>query len=201
MKTNNKLLMLCRVIIVLVILNSPLCLYAQSSKVDDSTSYAPTRSGISFNSGYTYDPSNNIFFLQASVFRLYDYGSVWKHKAPDNLRFKLEGSLGSALLDGKDARLIANAGVLALLYLDKLETDLIKLYLEAGIGVIYTDYRVQGQDYRLNFNPQAGFGIEFKNKGEKNRFISFRMHHFSNAGLGSENRGQNSIVFAFGQYF
>jgi len=201
MKTNIKQLMLCRVIIVLAILNSPLCLYAQSSKVDDSTPYAPTQSGISLNSGYTYDPSDNIFFLQASVFRLYDYDSFWKHKAPDNLRFKLEGSLGSAFLDGDDARLIANAGVLALLYLDNLETDLIKPYLEAGIGVIYTDYRVQGQDYRLNFNPQAGIGIEFKKKGKQNRFVSFRMHHISNGGLGSTNRGQNTIVFAFGQYF
>jgi len=201
MKTKIKQLKLCGIIIALVILSFPFCLYAQSNKVDDSTSYAPTQSGISLNSGYTYDPSDNIFFLQASIFRLYDYDRVWNHKAPKNLRFKVEGSLGSALLDGDDARFIANAGVLALLYLGKLETDFIKPYLEAGIGVIFTDYRVQGQDFRLNFNPQVGIGIEFNRKGKQNRFVSIRMHHISNGGLGSMNRGQNSIVFAFGQYF
>ena len=183
------------------ILNDPICLYAQSKQVDSSTQFVPTKSGISLNSGYTYDPSDNIFFLQVSLFRLYDYDRIWKHKAPDNLRFKVEGSLGSALLDGNDARFIANTGVLALLYLNRLETDLIKPYLEAGIGIIYTDYRVKGQDYRLNFNPQAGIGIEFKRKGKQNRFVSLRMHHISNGGMGSINRGQNSIVFAFGQYF
>lgn len=90
---------------------------------------------------------------------------------------------------------------LTYIYLDKLETDRIKPYLEAGIGIIYTDYRVQGQDYRINFNPQAGVGIEFKREGKKNRFISLRGHHISNGGIGKSNRGQNTILFSFGQYF
>lgn len=201
MEKNIKLIIFLWLIMLVAILNDPICLYAQSKQVDSSTQFVPTKSGISLNSGYTYDPSDNIFFLQVSLFRLYDYDRIWKHKAPDNLRFKVEGSLGSALLDGNDARFIANTGVLALLYLNRLETDLIKPYLEAGIGIIYTDYRVKGQDYRLNFNPQAGIGIEFKRKGKQNRFVSLRMHHISNGGMGSINRGQNSIVFAFGQYF
>ena len=180
----------------LVILYCPGSLSAQSNE-----GYAPTESGIFLNSGYTYDPSDGAIFSQISLFRLYDYDRVWKHKAPDNLRFKVEGSVGSALLDDNDVKFIANAGVLALIYLDRFETDRIKPYLEAGIGVIYTDYRVTGQDYRFNFNPQAGIGIEFKRKGNQNRFVSLRMHHISNGGFGSLNRGQNSIVFAFGQYF
>ncbi|MBU2454355.1 MAG: acyloxyacyl hydrolase, partial [Proteobacteria bacterium] len=113
----------------------------------------------------------------------------------------VEGSVGSALLDDGDVKVIANTGMLALIYLDRFETNRIKPYLEAGIGVIYTDYRVKGQGYRINFNPQAGIGIEFKGEKNQNRFISFRMHHISNAGIGSSNRGQNTIVFAIGQYF
>ncbi|MDA3915352.1 MAG: acyloxyacyl hydrolase [Deltaproteobacteria bacterium] len=187
---------ICLLITAMVIFYCPVSLSAQGNN-----GYVPTKSGISLNSAYTYDPSDNICFLQASVFRLYDYDRVWKHKAPDNLRFKVEGAVGSARLDNNDVKLIANAGVLALLYLDRFETDFIKPYLEAGIGVIYTDYRVKGQDYRFNFNPQAGIGIEFKRKGNQNRFILLRMHHISNGGFGSLNRGQNSIVFAFGQYF
>lgn len=200
METNIKQLMLVGSVIALTLLNFPLYVYAQRNNINDATSYAPTQSGISLNSGYTYDPSDNTFFIQTSVFKLYDYDRIWKHKAPDNLRFKVEGSLGSALFED-DTRCIANAGILALLYLDKFKTDHIKPYLEAGIGIIYTDYRVQGQDYRLNFNPQAGFGVEFNRKGKQNRFVSFRLHHISNGGLGSINRGQNSIVFTFGQYF
>ena len=187
---------ICLLITALVILYCPGSLSAQSNE-----GYAPTESGIFLNSGYTYDPSDGAIFSQISLFRLYDYDRIWKHKAPDNLRFKVEGSVGSSFLDNNDVKFIANAGVLALLYLDRFETDRIKPYLEAGIGVIYTDYRVTGQDYRFNFNPQAGIGIEFKRKGSQNRFVSLRMHHISNGGFGSLNRGQNSIVFAFGQYF
>ena len=187
---------ICLLITALVIFYCSGSLSAQSNE-----GYAPTESGIFLNSGYTYDPSDGAIFSQISLFRLYDYDRIWKHKAPDNLRFKVEGSVGSAFLDDNDVKFIANAGILALLYLDRFETDRIKPYLEAGIGVIYTDYRVTGQDYRFNFNPQAGIGIEFKREGNQNRFVSLRMHHISNGGLGSLNRGQNSIVFAFGQYF
>ena len=187
---------ICLLITALVIFYCPGSLSAQSNE-----GYAPTESGIFLNSGYTYDPSDGAIFSQISLFRLYDYDRIWKQKAPDNLRFKVEGSVGSAFLDDNDVKFIANAGILALLYLDRFETDRIKPYLEAGIGVIYTDYRVTGQDYRFNFNPQAGIGIEFKRKGSQNRFVALRMHHISNGGFGSLNRGQNSIVFAFGQYF
>ena len=142
--------LICLLITTLVIFYCPGSLSAQSNEGD-----APTESGIFLNSGYTYDPSDGAIFSQISLFRLYDYDRVWKHKAPDNLRFKVEGSVGSAFLDDNDVKFIANAGILALLYLDRFETDRIKPYLEAGIGVIYTDYRVTGQDYRFNFNPQA----------------------------------------------
>ena len=187
---------ICLLITVLVILYCPVILSAESND-----GYVPTESGISLNSGYTYDPSDGGCFFQVSLFRLYDYDRVWKHKAPDNLRFKVEGSVGGAFLDDNDVKFIANTGVLALIYLDRFETDRIKPYLEAGIGVIYTDYHVKGQDYQFNFNPQAGIGIEFKRKGNQNRFMSLRMHHVSNGGIGSSNRGLNSVVFAFGQYF
>ncbi len=182
--------------IALVISYSPINLLAQ-----DNEEYLPTESGISLNSGYTYDPSDNTMFLQVSIFRLYDYERVWRHKAPDNLKFKVEGSFGAASLDDNGVRIIANANILALLYLDRFESNRIKPYLEAGIGVIYTDYCVRGQDYRFNFNPQAGIGVEFKRKGKASRFAALRMHHISNGGIGSSNRGQNSIVFMFGQFF
>lgn len=154
------------------------------------------------NIGATYDPSeDDISFLQFSLFKLYDYDAVWKHSAPDNLRFKIEGSMGCAYIHENDARIVANIGIMALLYLDKFESKSYRPFLEAGIGGIFTDFQVAGQDYRFNFNPQAGIGIEFKRTHAPNRFLTLRAHHVSNGGIGSSNRGLNSIAILFGQFF
>jgi lipid A 3-O-deacylase len=163
--------------------------------------YAPTLTGIALNSGYTYDPSIDVFFSQISFSRLYDYDKIWFHNAPENLRFKIEASLGGAYTDNGDIKFIANVNMLALYYMESLETKNLKPYIEGGIGGIFTDYRVTGQAYRINFNPQAGIGVEFKKDDNKNPFISLRAHHISNGGLNDSNRGQNSIVFTLGQYF
>ncbi len=160
---------------------------------------APAKTGMSLNLGYTYDPSDDIWLGQVSFFKLYDYDAIWPHKAPEALRFKVEGSLGGSRLDNGDIRMNAGINIFALYYLRGLETDKIRPYAEAGIGGMYTDYRVEGQDYRFNFNPQAGIGVEFKN--EKPCFLAVRLHHLSNAGIGSDNRGLNSVVCMFGRYF
>ncbi len=167
---------------------------------EETASIAPM-TGLSLNLGYTYDPSVNIWFSQATFIKLYDYDQIWPHKAPAALRFKIEGSLGASRLDNSDIRLNAGAAVLALYYLNSFETDSIKPYVEAGVGIIYTDYRVNGQEYRFNFNPQAGLGMEIKRKNAAPWFLGVRLHHISNGGLGSSNRGQNSVVFLAGQYF
>ena len=161
----------------------------------------PARNGMSLNTGYVYDPSEDIRFVQVSAFRLFDYEAVWKHRAPENLRFKVEAAVGSAFLHHDDARSTASAGILALLYLKRLETDAFIPYIEAGIGAIYTDFQVAGQDYRFNFNPQAGVGLEFKRKQSASRFLAIRAHHVSNGGIGSSNRGLNSVLLMAGQFF
>lgn len=173
---------------------------ASESFVQESPWIAP-RTGGSLNLGYTYDPSDDIWFGQVSVFRLYDYDQVWPHRAPEALRFKVEGSLGASYLGDSDTRFNGSVNMFALYYLDRFETDSVRPYAEAGIGLIYTDYQVEGQDYRFNFNPQAGLGVEFKQENAKACFLAMRLHHISNAGIGSSNRGQNSVVCMFGRYF
>ncbi|WP_321491738.1 acyloxyacyl hydrolase [uncultured Desulfobacter sp.] len=163
--------------------------------------YAPTLNGMSLNLGYTYDPSYKTSFAQVSVLRLYDYDRVWKHKAPENLRFKVESSLGGARWNETDIRIIASVNIFAMLYLTDSLANGIRPYVEAGIGGIYTDYRVYGQDYRFNFNPQAGIGLEFSTDNNATWFSALRIHHLSNAGLGDTNRGQNSVILLIGQYF
>lgn len=171
-----------------------------SGSAREATAHVPPMTGISLNLGYTYDPVD-IWFSQATFIKLYDYDQIWPHNAPEALRFKLEGSLGASRLDNGDIRLNTGVAVLALYYLNSLGTDVLKPYVEAGVGIIYTDYRVSGQDYRFNFNPQAGFGMEIKRENANPWFLGVRLHHLSNGGIGSVNRGQNSVVFLVGQYF
>lgn len=185
----------------LLVLSLLIFFLAGTGFAKEETEFIPPMTGISLNLGYTYDPSVDIWFSQATFIKVYDYDQIWPHKAPEALRFKIEGSLGGSRLDNGDIRLNAGAAVLALYYLNRLETDSIKPYVEAGVGIIYTDYQVSGQDYRFNFNPQAGLGMEIKRENAEPWFLGIRLHHISNGGIGSVNRGQNSVVFLAGQYF
>ncbi len=171
-------------------------LHAEENRV-----YEPTQYGLSGIFGYTYDPSDDIYFTQISLCALYDYDRIWRHRAPEALRFKVEGSAGLSFLDSGTSRFITNANILALYYLNLWKSKNITPYVEAGIGIIYTDYTVDGQAYRLNFNPQAGVGIEIKRKSGPTNFLALRMHHLSNGGLNDDNRGQNSVILMLGQYF
>ncbi|MDT8379890.1 MAG: acyloxyacyl hydrolase [Desulfotignum sp.] len=109
--------------------------------------------------------------------------------------------MGSARMDNSNLRMMASVNIFAMLYLAGDGNGRVRPYVEAGIGGIYTDYRVSGQDYRFNFNPQAGVGMELDMGGAHPCFTSVRVHHLSNGGIGASNRGQNSVVCLFGRYF
>jgi len=167
----------------------------------DNSTYEPNKYGISAIMGTVYDPADNIFFGQVSFSAIFDYDRIWRHRAPDNLRFKVAAAVGLAHLDSNNVRFIANTNILALYYLDLWTDTNISPFVEAGIGLIYTDYTVTGQAYRYNFNPQAGIGIEIKRRSGQTNFLALRMHHLSNSGINHDNRGQNSLILVFGQYF
>ena len=195
MKLKNKriciLLSFTMILIILMIANSV-------SAGEKETLYLADRYGMSAVIGESYNP-DNIDFYMLSGFLLYDYEKIWKHRAPEQLRFKLEGSIGSAHY-GKN-RLVASMNIFALRYLDFLKTPTLKPYIEGGIGIIYTDFQVRGQGLRTNFNPQLGIGTEINTRFEKTLFFSLRFHHISNGGLDDDNRGLNSVMAMFGYYF
>lgn len=149
--------------------------------------------------GNAYDPVNNIDFYMLSGSVLYDYKKVWHHKAPDPLRVKVEYSIGIAR--EKKTYLMTSVNMFALYYLDILEDDEIKPYVEGGIGIIYTGFQVRGQGFKVNFNPQMGLGTEFKTASLDAYFLALRLHHLSNADIADENRGVNSVILMFGRYF
>lgn len=179
----------------LFIINCPKSILAEEKSAEE----IPDRYGLATVIGYNYDPSENIVFGLLSAFALYDYDKIWPHAAPEALRFKVEISAGATVKNEKGA--ILSAGVLALYYLDSLAGENYRPYIEGGIGGIYTQWQVEGQGSKVNFNPQIGVGTEFSLGSGPSFLMGLRLHHISNAGLDDDNRGVNSIVFVLGRFF
>ncbi|PLY07915.1 MAG: acyloxyacyl hydrolase [Desulfuromonas sp.] len=157
----------------------------------------PARFGLATLAGTTKAPEKiGINILQ--VFALYDYENFAGHPAPENLRLRLEGNLGITN-DGHD-KSFASVNALGLYYLGRFGKSW-RPYGEAGVGIIYSDFRLRGQDYYLNFNPQVGAGLEFTFNNGSALQLGCRFHHISNASLGAHNRGVDSMLIMLGWHF
>jgi len=159
---------------------------------------SPERLGLGLTFGHSYDPSPTFGFMQVTGLLQYDYDSLWPHPAPEPLYFKVEGSLGLVDYEGNN-RLLGSANILAQYYLTAKSVRW-RPYAEAGIGLIYSDFQVEGQGLRVNFNPQAGIGCDY-DSGSAVWYANFRIHHLSNGELYHDNRGVNSVLVQFGRYF
>ena len=159
----------------------------------------PDRYGMTVELGSSYDPVRDIRFVLISVFGLFDYGKVWKRDRPKELCFKVEGAAGGTVRP--DQRAIVSFGAAVLYYLPPFAGPAFRPYAEAGIGLIYTDFQVRDQGLRINFNPQLGLGTEVVTGDFGNFLVALRLHHLSNGGLRSDNRGVNSLVLQVGRYF
>ena len=159
----------------------------------------PTRYGHTVVTGNSYDPTSGITFVQISGFALFDHKQIFPHRAPEALRFKIEGSLGS--MTRPEKRLIVSANIISLYYINALATKTFKPYVEGGIGGIYTDYRFEGQSTKFNFDPQLGIGTEINTASGKPFIAALRLYHISNAGLSKENRGFNAVTLHIGRFF
>lgn len=147
----------------------------------------------------SYDPNFNGSALLASIAVIYDHGYLWDRVRSGNTAFKLEAVAGSMVRP--DVRALASMNMLALYYPPLSLKNGLRPYLEAGIGAIYTDYRVERQAYRHNFNPQAGIGTEFRAKDGSSLFVALRLHHVSNGGINRDNQGVNSLLLQLGRFF
>ena len=197
-KLKQPLVKLLAYIILLLIFFTigPTKVFAEKDKPDK----IPNTYGVGANFGYTYDPHDNISFLQLNAFTLCDYDRFWGHPAPEELRFKVEYNLG--ITTSSPHRAILSLNALALYYLDDFSSRFIRPYIEGGIGIIYTDYQVEGQGLRLNFNPQCGVGTEILIDSKPMFYIALRAHHVSNGELYHRaNRGTNSFVLTAGRLF
>ncbi len=164
----------------------------------DADNYVPTRYGAALLVGGAYDPETfGLVLLQGQM--LIDYDRVFWHEAPEALRVKFEIN-GGLTTDGNHRGLLS-VDMLALYYLDNFKMGLWLPYVEGGIGAIYTDFQVNGQGSRINFNPQLGIGVEYPLSSGGAMTVSLRLHHLSNANLMDENRGVNSALLLVGYLF
>ncbi|HIJ36683.1 MAG TPA: acyloxyacyl hydrolase, partial [Deltaproteobacteria bacterium] len=97
---------------------------------DSAEKDVATRFGFALSYGNSFHPDNDIGFLMANYVALFDYDKIWKHSAPEALRFKLEVSLGSTTTPKQ--WFMASTGMMALYYLDPLSTSWFRPYVEAG---------------------------------------------------------------------
>jgi len=160
-----------------------------------SRGQVPHETALGLYTGKSYDWTDMYFFL-ASFQALFEHGAIWPFPSPEGLKIRFEGNVGTAVgTDFPGARLVTSGNFLAVYEFGAPQTARLVPYVEAGAGVIYTDFQREGQGSRVNFNPVAGIGLR-----TKKTFITLRAHHVSNAGLNDENRGINSVVLGFGVY-
>lgn len=171
--------------------------FAAAARGDEPTPVA-TRYGLGLEAGHVYDPGDDIDFVLASAFALYDYDRIWPHRAPEALRFRVEVAAGSTT--GSHHSFLAAANMFAVYLFDRPRRSW-QPYAEAGIGLFYTGFRVDGQGLRLNFNPQAGVGLEWRRSGGTPLYFNVRLHHVSNGDLHEDNRGLNSVLISAGAFF
>jgi len=156
-----------------------------------------TRYGVSLLTGLAYDPDHFGLTLLQGV-ALFDYDRIFWHPAPADLRLKLELNLG--LKTDPQPRGVVSANALALYYLGR-EQSIWRPYVEAGIGIIYTDFQVEDQGLRINFNPQCGVGVEHPLADGGTMTLGLRLSHISNGHLHHDNRGINAALVAIGYLF
>ena len=155
----------------------------------------PHETAVGLYAGRAYDWAD-MYFVLASGQALFDYDALWPHQAPEGLKIRFEANAGVATgTEFSGARLVASGNFLGVYEFGSPKTARLVPYVEAGVGLIYTDFQREGQAYRVNFNPVAGIGVRMKST-----FVTLRFHHLSNGGLNDDNRGINSLVLGFGVY-
>ena len=162
----------------------------------DSTA---TRIGVSYIGGQWISPNNDSYVNAINLSYLSPYTIFLKKPAPEYIRLRTEATLAkvSKPIDG----VYFSMAIMAVRYLNKTPESTWRPYIEGGIGLAYASYKVEGQAYNVNFNPQFGIGIDYKTSAGNIWFGGARLSHFSNGSTNSDNTGINSINLSIGRYF
>jgi hypothetical protein len=178
--------------LILILCLSSDCCFAEA--------FGPSKSGMAVSYSTDYNSADDIGFVMVHGLYLLDYDQIWFHDAPQTLKFKIEPALG-VTTHGPDDDLLASLNAFAHYYFQEWTGGPFRPYFEAGIGLIFTDFKLQSQGSRLNFNPQLGLGTDLVILENLELYTSIRIHHISNAGMLKDNRGVNALMFIVGVYF
>jgi opacity protein-like surface antigen len=77
----------------------------------------------------------------------------------------------------------------------------VKPFVEAGEGAVYTDLRKQDLGTRLQFTSTIGAGLEYEIQPGMSVGLQARLRHMSNAGMATSNPGINTIFGLVGLTF
>jgi hypothetical protein len=154
---------------------------------DSAAGYGLRAVGVGVGHAQNWSPkSDSIIWNQASLLLVFDHDPFFPYQPSPSLLWVVEADAG--LTEQPANKAVASAGIHALW--SPWRPLGWRPFLSGGIGGIYTDWQVQGQSLRVNFNPQVGLGAEM---GER-WLLTLRVHHLSNAGLSSPNVGVNSVL-------
>ncbi len=94
-------------------------------------------------------------------------------------------------------------GLTGLLRYNVLASQSVVPYLQAGMGVLHSNLKMDDFPPDFNFAPQAGVGFQWFLCPASALGIEYRVQHFSNAGLYKHNTGLNlhNIRISFSRYF
>ncbi|MEN8188961.1 MAG: acyloxyacyl hydrolase [Thermodesulfobacteriota bacterium] len=179
----------------LLLLSVVPCLSAEEPSL-----YDPNRYGLMVIGSNSYSMEETINVVRLAGFASFDYDKIWRHWAPDNLRWKVE--LNTGLTVNPFVRSMSSLVMIAQLYIVREGWGALKIrpFIEGGVGCSYADFRVRKQGSRSMFNPQFGAGTDFT-IADQDLFLIVRQDHFSNGGLKEENRGLNFLSVYIGFYF
>jgi opacity protein-like surface antigen len=78
---------------------------------------------------------------------------------------------------------------------------MLRPFVEAGEGVVYTDLRKQDLGTRVQFTSTVGGGLEYALRPDMAIGFQVRLRHMSNAGMASSNPGINTVYGLIGLTF
>jgi hypothetical protein len=115
-------------------------------------------------------------------------------KLPGSLKFVLEPFFNSVISPDKNIE-IGNDFIL------KYSQPILKrfsLYVEGGLGMMFTSQHTTEQATQFNFTEQAGSGISYFFTKNKSLNFGYRYRHFSNCDIKSPNKGIDMDGFLVG---
>jgi len=160
---------------------------ASDDKGDTLLPFGLRAVGVGLGHAQNWSPkADSVIWNQASLLLVYDHDPIFPYRPSPSLLWLVEADAGATEQPANKA--VLSAGIHALW--SPWRPEGWRPFLCGGIGGIYTDWQVQGQSLRVNFNPQAGLGAEIGDRW----LLTLRVHHLSNAGLSSPNVGVNSVL-------